>query len=173
MGSKMFPLIFLLLELEGQAFCFIQQRLEPRLLLPGCLWSVVPWACLSSRPAFVSWGCEIFAQLDPSLCRVALSTSVPLWTASSASSRRTQRARRQDCHTCASSLRTASSLCWPPASCTCWARRGPRPTTLPSTFALSTTVWSWSMKKFGQVYLSWGDPGLLASFAVNLPSNGT
>ncbi len=84
-------------------------------------------------------------------CRVVLSTSGPSWTASSASSRRTRRAKRRAWPTCASSSRTASTRCWPRRSCTYWAKRAPAPPSPPSTSASSSTEWCWRARLFVQV----------------------
>lgn len=83
--------------------------------------------------------------------RAASSTSGPSWTASSASLRRTPRAKRRAWPTCASSSRTASTRCWPPRSCTCWARRDPAPHNPPSTSASFSTGWCWRARRSVQV----------------------
>lgn len=105
------------------------------LCLDHCPWT---WLGSESHSSFLERAASLF-RLNPLCCRVALSTSGPSWTASSASLRRTQRAKRQGCHTCVNSLKTANSLCWPPASCISWVRRGPRLTTPPNTSASSIT----------------------------------
>lgn len=84
-------------------------------------------------------------------CRAVLITSGPSWTASSASSRRTQRAKRQAWPTCASSSRTVSTRCSPQRSCTCWAKRARAPRSPPSTSASSSTGWFWRARLFVQV----------------------
>lgn len=84
-------------------------------------------------------------------CRAASSTSGLLWTASSASSRRTLRAKRRAWPICVSSSRTVSTQCWPPRSCTCWAKRGRGPRSPLSTSASSSTGWCWRARRFVQV----------------------
>lgn len=89
--------------------------------------------------------------MTTSPCRAVLITSGPSWTASSASSRRTQRAKRQAWPTCASSSRTVSTRCSPQRSCTCWAKRARAPRSPPSTSASSSTGWFWRARLFVQV----------------------
>lgn len=107
------------------------------------------FSCLASSVSEILWDFQLSSSLL--LLRAVLNTREPLWTASSALLRRTQRAKRQACLTSANSLRTASSLCWPLESSTSWGRKGPKPTILPNIFASSTTGLFWSMKKSGQV----------------------
>lgn len=76
-------------------------------------------------------------------CRVASSTRRPLWTPSFPSWRRTPRLRKWGWLTSASSSRTVSTLFWPHASCTSWAKRDHAPLSQPSTSASSTTGSSW------------------------------
>lgn len=95
----------------------------------------------SSRQHLKSAHTRVVCFFAPS--RAALITSGPSWIASSASSRRTPRAKKRAWRTCASSSRTASTRCWRPRSCTCWAKRARARRSRPSTSASSSTGWCW------------------------------